>query len=473
MYKPLLIFRYLRKRRIAWVSLVAVMLCTAMVLIVLSVMGGWQRMFKESFRALTGDVVVFRGSMQGFEGYEEMAREIKKLPGVEAVTSVVTTPGLVKIGNIEDYVQVMGLLTETPAGSNLDPVDRVMRFRDSLGRQFKELPDKSTAKENASFALLPDVPYEMYVSERLAPAARNYPGMIVASGVVGIRRDKDGKTNVPAGLYTARARLTVVPNDSNQPQSEIRLSPQTYWLVDYSRTQAPQHDMKNVYVPIARLQRDLGMQASSDGVDAARITELHIKTRAGVNPLDVRDQAEVIVRDISGEVAGFGALRVETWEQRQSIFLSAIEKERVLITFLFSLISLVAVFLIFCIFYMIVVEKTRDIGIIKSVGATGWGVAQIFLGYGTIIGVVGGGMGLGLGWVIVHNINLIHTLMGKILGVQIWSAETYGFDIIPNRLDTTEALIIYAVAIVSATLGAIIPAVRAAWLNPVEALRFE
>ena len=61
------------------------------------------------------------------------------------------------------------------------------------------------------------------------------------------------------------------------------------------------------------------------------------------------------------------------------------------------MISIVAVFLMFCIFYMIVVEKTRDIGIIKSVGATNSGVAGIFLGYGFAIGIVGSGIGLAAG----------------------------------------------------------------------------
>ena len=58
MYKLLLIRKYLLKRRIAWVALVAVMLCTAMVLVVISVMGGWLEMFKNSFRGMTSDVVV-------------------------------------------------------------------------------------------------------------------------------------------------------------------------------------------------------------------------------------------------------------------------------------------------------------------------------------------------------------------------------------------------------------------------------
>ena len=66
MYKLLLILRYLRKRRIAWVSLVAVTLCTALVLVVISVMGGWLRMFRQSFHGLSGDILVQSTSLAGF-----------------------------------------------------------------------------------------------------------------------------------------------------------------------------------------------------------------------------------------------------------------------------------------------------------------------------------------------------------------------------------------------------------------------
>jgi lipoprotein-releasing system permease protein len=143
------------------------------------------------------------------------------------------------------------------------------------------------------------------------------------------------------------------------------------------------------------------------------------------------------------------------------------------------MISIVAIFLIFCIFYMIVVEKTKDIGIIKSVGATDTGVAGIFLGYGLAIGIVGAGLGLLFGYLIVHNINEIHGWMGTITEkllrerVQIWNPEVYAFDTIPNTMDPTEVGVILVVAMISAVLGALVPAVRAARMQPVEALRWE
>ena len=105
MYKLLLIFKYLRKRRIAWVSLVAVMMCTAMVIVVISVMGGWLAMFRESFHGVNGDVIVTRQSLTGFPYYQEMLQQIRKVPGVRGAAPVLHTFGLINVyGQIFDGV---------------------------------------------------------------------------------------------------------------------------------------------------------------------------------------------------------------------------------------------------------------------------------------------------------------------------------------------------------------------------------
>jgi lipoprotein-releasing system permease protein len=135
--------------------------------------------------------------------------------------------------------------------------------------------------------------------------------------------------------------------------------------------------------------------------------------------------------------------------------------------------------LIFCIFYMIVVEKTKDIGIIKSVGSTSTGVAGIFLGYGLAIGIVGSMLGLLFGYLIVTYINEIHTWIGhvteKLTGepFYMWNPEVYAFDTIPNTMNPHEVFWIVLIAIASSVLGALVPAIRAARMNPVEALRWE
>src|SRR6476620_1467581 len=113
MYKLHLILKYLRKRRIAWVSLVAVMMCTAMVIVVISVMGGWLAMFRESFHGVNGDIIVTRQSLTGFPYYAEMVDKIRKIPQVSGAAPVLHTFGLINIyGQIFDGVQVVGMPLE-------------------------------------------------------------------------------------------------------------------------------------------------------------------------------------------------------------------------------------------------------------------------------------------------------------------------------------------------------------------------
>jgi ABC-type lipoprotein release transport system permease subunit len=90
----LLVFRYLRKRRIAWVSLVAVTLCTMMVLVVISVMGGWLQKFRDTNHSLVGDIVIFRNPLIGFAHYDEMIAELKaQVPEVKAAAPMIQTYG--------------------------------------------------------------------------------------------------------------------------------------------------------------------------------------------------------------------------------------------------------------------------------------------------------------------------------------------------------------------------------------------
>jgi lipoprotein-releasing system permease protein len=77
------------------------------------------------------------------------------------------------------------------------------------------------------------------------------------------------------------------------------------------------------------------------------------------------------------------------------------------------------------------------------------------------------------GWLITRYINEIHTWLGKVTGFQMWNPEVYAFDTIPNTMNPNEVIVIVIVAIVASVLGALVPAVRAAGMHPVDSLRWE
>ena len=195
------------------------------------------------------------------------------------------------------------------------------------------------------------------------------------------------------------------------------------------------------------------------------VNSIQIKLKPGANGEEVRDK---LAAQFPWE-----QYVVETWRDKQGPLLAAVWTETAILNVLLFLIITVAGFGILAIFYMIVVEKTRDIGILKSLGASGRGVMGIFLSYGLLLGIIGSGMGLLIGLLTIRYINEIADLLGRITGRPVFDPTIYYFYKIPTIIvpRTVACIVIGAVAI--AVAASILPALRAARLHPVEALRHE
>ncbi len=205
-----------------------------------------------------------------------------------------------------------------------------------------------------------------------------------------------------------------------------------------------------------------------DGQTPGAVNQIQIKVKPGVDLDKLADRPQRCPRTMRPMY-----FRVQTWEQKQGPLLAAVAIEQSILNILLFFIIAVAGFGILAIFSMIVVEKTRDIGILKALGASTSGIRGIFLGYGLLLGVVGSGVGMLGGLLFVHYINEIETVAQPACSAtrcsttrSITSTRSPTMvEPLHGRLDRRGAPLFIAVA------ASIWPAQRASRMHPVEALR--
>ena len=246
-----------------------------------------------------------------------------------------------------------------------------------------------------------------------------------------------------------------------------------FTIVDDCFTDVQSIDTNIVYVPFDTLQRLNNMDEPN-----TRCSQIHLKVAPGVAN---EGQLQAVAKKVRDVVAEFRKrnpdlarrLEVLTWRQRQEGIIAPIEAQRTLVVIMIGVSAIVCLVLIISIFYIIVFQKTREIGVMKAVGASGWGVASIFLGYGAAVGLIGAAIGTLLGQQFVKHINPIRDWVKEVFGLNPWSAKSYMFEKIPNTVDWGSVALIVVGAIAAGLLGALVPSIRAARMQPVEALRYE
>jgi lipoprotein-releasing system permease protein len=170
--------------------------------------------------------------------------------------------------------------------------------------------------------------------------------------------------------------------------------------------------------------------------------------------------------------AGQG-VRVLDWQQANSSFFNAVQVERNVMFLILTLIILVAAFNIVSSLIMLVKDKSRDIAILRTMGASRGSVLRIFFMAGASVGVLGTLAGLALGVTFNLNIEYVRQFLQWITGTQLFSPEVYFLATMPSKMDPREVVEVLAMALALSFLATVYPAWRAARRDPGEALRYE
>lgn len=164
---------------------------------------------------------------------------------------------------------------------------------------------------------------------------------------------------------------------------------------------------------------------------------------------------------------------VVDWRHSDAGIFHAVQVERNVMFLILTLIILIASFNIISSLIMLVKDKTRDIAILRTMGASQKSVMKIFMITGSSIGVIGTLTGVTLGLTFALNIETIRQWLQKFTGSDLFSAEIYYLTQLPAKVDFSDAFIVALMALGLSFLATLYPAWKASKLDPVEALRFE
>lgn len=209
----------------------------------------------------------------------------------------------------------------------------------------------------------------------------------------------------------------------------------------------------------------------ADQDDAAELFELPWGAATSVYGWgkDPFNQSELVGR-LRQELPGY---RVSTWEEDNRQLLDVLAVEKRMMFFLLIFIVLVAAFSITNTLITSVYQKTREIGVLKALGASDGMVTGIFVSQGLLIGVIGSGCGTLLGYLIITFRNHILRFASSAFNMDLFPKEFYFFNELPAHIIAGDVIFIVVSSIVLCTLGAVLPAWRASRISPAQALRYE
>jgi lipoprotein-releasing system permease protein len=445
MIKWLLAWRYFFKRPISILAVVAVALCVFIVLVVMTVMNGLLRDFKQKNHDYAGDCVIESDSLVGFAYYEDFMDLLLSQSYIKAVSPVAKGVGLLSQPG-RDWNQGIEV-------HGVDPIlhSQVTNFAETLHYR----------KDNSVLAFSP-----IY-----APQA---DGCVLGIELSPSYRQSDGGYAHSPQIGQYNLRLSVFPlNMKGGLQRSLDLvSTKSFYYSDDSHSGLVKVDGAVVYIPLDQAQILCGMDSP-----IKRISSLHIRFTHGAS---VQSSVFKVHKLWNGYVAQnadkpgenlFANVRVQSWQENRRSVIAPMEKEQTMMTMLFLMLGVITVFIVFVVLYMIISHKSKDIGILKSIGAPMSSILRIFLLFSVFIALIGSLIGSVSGWIFLYKVNDLEDWLYENHNWQLWDRTVYAIGDIPNQVEPVVLAVIVGSSVLACMVGALVPGLQAARKKPVQSLQ--
>ena len=409
-----LALRYLRPRRtfvsiITVLSFLGVLIGVGVLIIVLSVMAGFQQTLTDKIIGFNAHLTVAMADNSVMIDSDKLVDFIQKQPDVLAASAFIKGPVLVEHegGMSPAFIKSVPVDGDDP----VLPLKKFLKGGDWELRGDSVIIGKEWGRRNAAF--------------------------------IGDKITIYGAAQVQSFLHR---------NDKNT----VMNLPQEPIIRGVFETGQMGYDSEFLLVSTEMAQEIWGMHDAVHGI-AVRLKD--------------PDEAEAVKAQLNKALPP--ALTARTWMDDNRDLFNAIAVERTVMAFILCLTLLVAAFGLCSTLITVTVQKSREIGLMKALGANDLQVCGVFLLHGAVVGVFGAIGGTAVGLLILHNLNAVRDFILHVFHIQVFAGSVYGLPDIPAVINPVQVVIIAVSAVFICVLAALIPAISAARLAPARALRYE
>jgi len=403
---------------ITFISMGGVALGVMALIVVIAVMTGFGQNLRDKILGTNSHIVVTQLVSGGMEDYESVLEEIKTVPQVKDAA-----PFILK--------QVMLTFRQRSSGVVVRGVD----------------PDREANISDLQKNLIEG---KLVYLNRAPPSPTQDDSGIQRKGII---LGKELARSL--GAYTGDVLAMMSPSVRMTPLGIIPKIKMVE-VVGIFESKMYEYDSNLAFISLSSAQSLFGMKN--------RVSGIEIK----VDDIDAAGHIAAVIQK------KLGALYfARGWMQMNKNLFSALKLEKITMFIILILIILVAAFNIISTLFMVVMDKAKDIAILKSMGATRASIMKIFSLQGLIIGVCGTALGCLAGFTIVPNLNEIVGFIEQLFDIKAFPSDVYYLDELPSQVQYFDSFLIIVFSILICFLASLYPAWRASRLDPVEGLRYE